>query len=252
MANKYLDSWDEWEKHKNGGKGHEVVEFGSQASHYAGKGGKSGKSDTYSTKADSFGRCYHKHPALKLPGTELVIHGGSCLSPIVKDADVYVGFDHGMSFSQKSWPWKKGTEFLFEIQDMSVPKDPDEFKKLVSWTRKQLEAGLKVHCGCIGGHGRTGTFFAALVADFGEPDAITYARKNYCQKAVESTSQVNFLHEHFGVKKVDGYKTGASYAASTKSSGSSSKSVATTPNKAGVESFTAMSGHGNIWEPRPA
>jgi protein-tyrosine phosphatase len=60
---------------------------------------------------------------------------------------------------------------------MSVPDKPDEFKKLVAWTRKQLEAGLKVHCGCMGGHGRTGTFLAALSSDFGEKDAISHVRR---------------------------------------------------------------------------
>ena len=44
--------------------------------------------------------CYQSHPALKLPGTELVIYGGSCISPAVKDADVYIGFDAGMTFTR--------------------------------------------------------------------------------------------------------------------------------------------------------
>ena len=61
-----------------------------------------GKSVAYydaETKAVS---CYHSHPPLKLPGTELVIYGGSCISPVVKDADVYIGFDAGMTFTERA------------------------------------------------------------------------------------------------------------------------------------------------------
>jgi protein-tyrosine phosphatase len=68
---------------------------------------------------------------------------------------------------------------------MSVPKSPKDFKALVAWTKTQLEEGKKVHCGCVGGHGRTGTFLAALCSEFGEKDAVTYVRQNYCKNVVE-------------------------------------------------------------------
>lgn len=147
-------------------------------------------------------KCTFKHPALTLPGTDLVIYGGSCSHPAVADADVYIGFDkHSMLHTKRAWPWKKGTEFLFPITDMAAPDNPEDFRKLVEWVTKALHEGKKVHCGCIGGHGRTGTFLAALVKHVGaEEDAITYVRKNYCEKAVESASQINFLKEHWGIK----------------------------------------------------
>jgi len=199
MGNKYLDSWDEFEAHKAGKTtGSSLVSFDD------GKKGKK-KSDHGHGSGE---RCYHKHPALKLPGTELVIYGGSCSSPAVHDADVYIGFDHGMKLTARSWPWRKGDEVLFEITDMSAPKHPADFRALVTWTKIQLEAGRKVHAGCIGGHGRTGTFFAAIVSEFGEKDAIAYVRKHYCDKAVESGAQIAFLKEHFGVIPVQASKTG--------------------------------------------
>lgn len=152
--------------------------------------------------------CYESHPPLKIPGTDLVIYGGSCLHPVVTDADVYIGFDFGMRFTGRNWPWKTGEEFLFEIQDMSVPKHPEEFKKLVEWTAQQLRDGKKVHAGCIGGHGRTGLFLSALVNVMsGEKDAISYVRKAYCERAVETKSQIDFLETHFGVLPVGGSKT---------------------------------------------
>ena len=204
MGNKYLDSWDDFEAHRSGkSTGGSLIPFdGVSSSKHVKK--KSSLSDHGHGSGE---RCYHKHPALKLPGTELVIYGGSCSSPAVHDADVYIGFDHGMKFTARHWPWRKGDELLFEITDMSAPKNVADFRALVTWTKIQLEAGRKVHAGCIGGHGRTGTFFAALVSEFGEKDAIAYVRKHYCDKAVESGAQIAFLKEHFDVTPVKASKS---------------------------------------------
>ena len=127
---------------------------------------------------------------------------------------------------------------------MNVPDDPAEFKKMVTWTLQQLDEGKKVHCGCIGGHGRTGTFLAALCAEAGEKDAITYVRKNYCKKAVESTKQAEFLTKHFGVTEVEGYKDTASYKAThttTKKGGKGGGKKGATGDLQGViEKFSPM------------
>ena len=75
---------------------------------------------------------------------------------------------------------------------------------MVKWLAKQVEAGKKVHVGCIGGHGRTGLVLAALArVMIDEKDAIAYVRKNYCHKVVETTAQVNFLAKHWGIAKAD-------------------------------------------------
>lgn len=155
------------------------------------------------------GPCSDSHPALKIPGTPYVIYGGSCINPFVTDADVYIGFDHAMQLRPQRFPWGGSTDVLFEIQDMAAPKSPKQFKALVDWTIEQLQAGRKVHAGCIGGHGRTGTFFAALVASMApqEPDAIAYVRKHYCAKAIETAGQIEFLRANFGVKHATGSKS---------------------------------------------
>lgn len=150
-------------------------------------------------KAGGYKACYHSHPALPLKNG-LVIYGGSCLRPAVSDADVYIGFDSGMKASDKKYPWVAGESFLLPIPDRNAPSDVTQFKKMITWTIQQLEQGKKVHAGCIGGHGRTGLFFAALVAVYlGRKDAIKYVRENYCKKAVESVVQTEWLVEHFGV-----------------------------------------------------
>jgi hypothetical protein len=149
--------------------------------------------------------CAESHPPL--PVGDHVIYGGSCTHPVVADADLYVGFDLGMRFTSRHWPWEPGEEILMSVADMRAPADPAAFHKLVEHVAAALQAGKKVHCGCIGGHGRTGTFFAALVKHVtGNADAIEYVRKHYCVKAVESADQVGFLAKHYGIAPVKGHK----------------------------------------------
>jgi hypothetical protein len=214
---KASDSWEAFEAHqqKKGGKVYDLAQ---------------------ATKAA--GRCYESHPPLTLPGSVLVVFGGSCSSPVVKDADIYIGFDPSMRFTERRYPWKKGDEVLFTIPDMGIPAKPEEFAKLIRWTKKQLEQGAKVHAGCIGGHGRTGAFLSALVREFGEKDAINYVRQHYCQRAVESSMQVNFLVEQFGIVKAKGAKSGdySTGASTGKSHGGR-----------GAELFAPLKANGPIW-----
>lgn len=151
--------------------------------------------------------CYQSHPALVLG--EFKVYGGSCLYPIVKDADIYVGLADSMEANTMSFPWVEGHAFFYSIRDRKAPVNAENFVAMVDWLVEQIKAGKKVHAGCFGGHGRTGLLLSALVSRLTEEeDAIGYVRKNYCTKAVESPTQVKFLVEHFGVKKVGGSDSG--------------------------------------------
>lgn len=156
-------------------------------------------------------RCADSHPPLKMGNGWL--HGGSCYQPNTDEADVLIGLDTGMQKTSQSWPWTKGVEFLYPISDMQAPVNPKSFDKLINWMVQQLEDGKRVHVGCIGGHGRTGTVIAAIVkVMLGEEDAIMWVRKHYCKKAVESAAQINFLNTYYGIKKVEPSKSFASYS----------------------------------------
>lgn len=153
----------------------------------------------FKTAAKYKGPCYQTHKPMPLL-EDIVIYGGSCINPKILDADIYVGFDKMMTIGAQSYPWNEGESFLYYIQDMGAPRDPVSFKLLIDWLAVQLIARKKVHLGCIGGHGRTGTVLAALVAMMtGELDAIAYVRKHYCDRAVESEEQIKFLGDHYGV-----------------------------------------------------
>src|SRR6266702_3144575 len=161
-----------------------------------------GDIDLYFQKADeqgtgsshghtsAFSPCYHDHPELKLGSGVLV--GGSCISPRA-GFDVYVGLDSGMHTEARSYPWseKRVESVYFYVPDQGVPSAVREYKKMVGWLAEQLEAGKRVHVGCIGGHGRTGTLVAAVVQKMGiTKDAIGWVREHHCKKAVESQRQI--------------------------------------------------------------
>ena len=76
---------------------------------------------------------------------------------------------------------------------------------LVKAIRKNMAAGLSVDIGCQGGHGRTGTLLACLIADvegIGSDDAIKAVHKRHCTSAVESISQENLVREYCGEEPI--------------------------------------------------
>lgn len=153
------------------------------------------------------GRCADTHKKLNILNGVLI--GGNCGSPVEKAADVYVGFDpcfkpHG----GMPWEARPATNIYYPIQDMGVPQNVERFKALVTWVCSQLQAGKVVHMGCIGGHGRTGLVFSAIVREaLGTEDAVTWVRANYCHKAVESDAQSVWLNQHYGITVVKGCKS---------------------------------------------
>jgi len=171
--------------------------------------------------------CHETHPVLDIGGGKQ-IWGGSCGYPTVDDADIYIGFDGGMKKRPSAYPWNDGHSVHFSIPDGCPPQDIPEFKKMIEWVCVQVDLGRKVHCGCIGGHGRTGMFLSALVAHRGSKigiefpdgftdDPIAYVRKNYCDRAVESQSQVDFLVKEYGCKAAAPSKKSSGWGGSDKS-----------------------------------
>lgn len=247
-ARNHLDDWDYFDKRKSAGGLSDPIEFDRK---FAAKSGDLG-GGVYKTAS-----CFESHPAMPLPGTSLVIYGGSCSRPIVKDADIYIGFDHSMSETKRRFPWNNGEEVRFLIPDMSTPSDPDEFRRLVIWTKKKIAKGAKIHAGCIGGHGRTGMFLSALVSLYGEKGAIDYVRQHYCQKAVESSGQVNFLSDQFGITKAKGAKSYTMTepvtsikkprATGAKAKGKGKGNLSPDLFGKGVERFAPIAGNGEVW-----
>lgn len=194
-------------------------------------------------------RCHESHPVMKIGGGTLF--AGSCINPR-PDYDAYVGLDGSMHLEATGYPWAKNRieHVHFPITDMKAPPEPELFKELVEWICNQLQEGKKIHVGCIGGHGRSGTLVAAVAAKFGHKDAIAWARQHHCKKAVESQDQVNFLVKHYGVTQAPPAKGwhsnskpapqtsfsggGASYTPSVGSDGKQKRLFSPAPSKKSI------------------
>jgi len=98
------------------------------------------------------------------------------------------------------------------IDDMSAPSYPlsfwvDLLDKIVESFPEQdkIRIGIK----CTGGHGRTGTvlaIYAWLLKGVDEP--IKYVRKRYCENAVETFEQIEYIRDLTGTHEiVDGSKS---------------------------------------------
>lgn len=170
----------------------------------------------------SYTRCADTHPELPIVvnGVTRYIRGGSVTAPTKPNdwgnADIIVGLDTSMKVSKEMYPWDDKAQFIFYIRNMGVPKDLVQFKKLLNYLKVNILNDKKIFVGCIGGHGRTGLVLAALVTELtGEKDSITYVRKNYCAKAVETVTQVDWLCNNFGVTKVGTPKAAYKYKVAT-------------------------------------
>lgn len=149
----------------------------------------------------------HKPYVIQCEGKSYEINGGSCTNHYPQNVDIFIGFDNNMIRGKREFPWEKGIDINFHIPDMQSPKDVKQFKKLINWTIEQLTEGKKLYCGCIGGHGRTGLFLAALTTVMtGNKNSIKTVRDNYCKKAVESKEQIDWLHINFGINKIKASK----------------------------------------------
>lgn len=83
----------------------------------------------------------------------------------------------------------------------SKPCPPKILPWLVQIVIKYLNLGKQIECGCLGAHGRTGTFLACLVGKVeGLPPkkAIQVVRERLCSKAVETMAQVEQVYTFLG------------------------------------------------------
>ena len=78
--------------------------------------------------------------------------------------------------------------------DFGVP-DARELTAALDDVLGRVRQGATVEIGCLGGHGRTGTALACLAVLSGVPadQAVAKIRKDYCDRAVETSDQESFV-----------------------------------------------------------
>lgn len=79
--------------------------------------------------------------------------------------------------------------------DFGIPLDLRTLRDQLASTLARAAAGDHVEIGCLGAHGRTGTALACLaIIDGHDPDdAVAWVRANYCERAVETPEQEEFV-----------------------------------------------------------
>ena len=133
----------------------------------------------------------HRHRTeVKLPGgahvTAISFHEPA---PYERDANP----DFGLYLDNR-WqpPWSHSH---LDWPDFGVPADPEDLRVALEDLLRRARDGQRVEMGCLGAHGRTGTALACLAVLTGvHPDqAVTWVRSNYCEKAVETPEQADFV-----------------------------------------------------------
>lgn len=90
---------------------------------------------------------------------------------------------------------RKPAVIHFPCIDQRAPADVRSFATMIEWLLTKIKEGKNVDIGCIGGHGRTGlTLCSLLIMQGMDPwDALSKIRTEYCDEAVESLAQEDFL-----------------------------------------------------------
>ena len=169
----------------------------------------------YSATNYSSWNCSHNGSVLVAKRGDIELYGGGT-SKGVTCTGMDIVLDLTGNYSPTAWPlpesWKSRALILpprvikMSVQDMKAPWDIDMHFWKVFWGDLVNEAVIKkgvshrrlrVLTLCMGGHGRTGTITAALLKASGfkvpDGDYVGFIRNRYCNKAVESADQIEYL-----------------------------------------------------------
>lgn len=126
--------------------------------------------------------------------------------PHANDYDIIINLTGNCVKEKHSIPipelnkWENGgfecTEIMLDWPDYGVVQFPLQFWiDVIAHIEKNK---LRLLVFCVGGHGRTGTAVAAMLVaalNYEAKQAINWVRDNYCEKAIESKSQEQYIHD---------------------------------------------------------
>jgi protein-tyrosine phosphatase len=89
-----------------------------------------------------------------------------------------------------SWP-----AAVIPWADFGLPADSEEAARQIEAALSRAKRGELVEIGCVGGLGRTGTVLAclAVLAGVAAADAVSWVRRNYDVRAVETAEQEQWV-----------------------------------------------------------
>jgi len=138
--------------------------------------------------------CRHILDPVKLGDT--TIYCSSWKDMLTQESRGLFSPDFGL-YADYVWRNESRNEYI-NWPDFKSPLFPDIAVKQIMDALDLAETQI-VEIGCIGAHGRTGTILACMaVAKLGidSIEAIDFVRSNYCDMAVETSSQETFI-EYF-------------------------------------------------------
>lgn len=86
-------------------------------------------------------------------------------------------------------------DYWMPIKDFETPT-VEQVDALLWAIVPKILAGRRVHFGCAGGWGRTGTVLAILAKTFGIQEPVKYVRENYSRRAVETPAQALMVENY--------------------------------------------------------
>jgi hypothetical protein len=116
-------------------------------------------------------------------------------------ADLYIALNDYEnpidSFGKLRFTKQRVITFFFA--DGGTPLDTNKLTTILNVVHEYIIKGKHVHIHCIGGHGRTGTIIACYIGKYTNiENPIEWVRENYCEKAIETTKQHNFIVSYTG------------------------------------------------------
>lgn len=143
----------------------------------------------------------HVDPCEVIPGLWLGSYRAE--SKFLQVCSTIVPLNDAVDVWSSGW---RGDILYVPIRDYKALPD-DVLSKYVGIVVEKLTAGEHVGIYCLGGHGRTGYFAAAVLWALGIPqlagkEPIEYLRAHYCKDAVESDEQVMSLVRYTGIKEL--------------------------------------------------
>lgn len=152
--------------------------------------------------ATSFQKCRHYGITLELPdGTPIQVSSHFTRKTAEEKATAP---DFGV-YLASSWH-SSATCLALSINwpDFSTPAIPmEQVKEAAEVMIEMAKLGKKVETGCIGGHGRTGTFLALLVmmtSDLDPEDAMQWVWDHYCKEAIEGAEQEWYIEAFYATE----------------------------------------------------
>ncbi len=139
--------------------------------------------------------CAKHLDALRLTDTPVRVTAGGSMTPIPLDA-VFVDLTRHSRHTSivTGLPGPRPITVRVTWPDMTIPQLSRDDWRIIATRLAELKR--HVHVACEGGHGRTGTTLAILLALWGVIpagiDPVTWVRANYCDKAIETEAQVDY------------------------------------------------------------